>query len=128
MNELVRVRLGGAYTINTEYALLIKSTDSDDDGQYFCRAQNSEGFGRDSLPIYIETKGWCSSIRHALPLLKPHRRTHQIRSETPVDVSRQRTRPIGFAVRCCGTSATDDQMAEGMFECFFSSLHFISSV
>jgi hypothetical protein len=30
---------------------------NDDDGEYFCRAQNSEGFGRDSIPIYIEIKG-----------------------------------------------------------------------
>jgi hypothetical protein len=37
--------------------LVIKSVDIDDDGKYFCRAQNSEGFGHDSIPIYIETKG-----------------------------------------------------------------------
>ena len=62
VDEFLVVQLGGAYMVNTAYALLIKSADSDDGGQYFCRAQNSEGFGRDSLPIYIETKGRYSSI------------------------------------------------------------------
>ena len=35
----------------------MKSVAKDDDGEYFCRAQNSEGFGQDGRPIYIETKG-----------------------------------------------------------------------
>ena len=48
---------GGAYTINSEYALVIRSVDNDDEGKYFCRAQNSEGFGRDSTPFYVEVKG-----------------------------------------------------------------------
>ncbi len=48
---------GGMYTINSEYALVIKSVESDDNGEYFCRAQNSEGFGRDSIPFYVEIKG-----------------------------------------------------------------------
>jgi hypothetical protein len=37
---------------------VIKSVEMNDNGEYICRAQNSEGFGRDSLPIYIETKGF----------------------------------------------------------------------
>ena len=32
------------YTINSEYTLVIKSVENDDNGEYFCRAQNSEGF------------------------------------------------------------------------------------
>ena len=28
-----------------------------DNGEYFCRAQNSEGFGRDSIPFYVLIKG-----------------------------------------------------------------------
>ncbi len=47
------------YSINSEYSLVIKSVEIDDDGEYICRAQNSEGFGQDSRPIYIETKGLC---------------------------------------------------------------------
>ncbi|UJR25292.1 hypothetical protein I4U23_006644 [Adineta vaga] len=47
---------GGAYTINSEYSLIIRSVDDDDHGKYFCRAQNSEGFGRDSVPFYVEIK------------------------------------------------------------------------
>ncbi|CAF1417726.1 unnamed protein product [Adineta ricciae] len=47
---------GGAYTINSEYALVIRFVDNDDQGKYFCRAQNSEGFGRDSTPFYVEVK------------------------------------------------------------------------
>ncbi|CAM4769013.1 unnamed protein product [Rotaria magnacalcarata] len=47
---------GGAYTINSEYALVIKSADTHDNGEYFCRAQNSEGFGRDSIPFYVLIK------------------------------------------------------------------------
>ncbi|CAF3335483.1 unnamed protein product [Rotaria socialis] len=47
---------GGAYTINSEYSLLIKSADTRDNGEYFCRAQNSEGFGRDSTPFYVLIK------------------------------------------------------------------------
>ncbi|UJR23619.1 hypothetical protein I4U23_026605 [Adineta vaga] len=46
----------GAYSISSDYSLVIKSVDSIDDGQYFCRAQNSEGFGRDSLSFFVETK------------------------------------------------------------------------
>ena len=34
----------------------------DDNGKYLCRAQNSEGFGQESLPIYIETKGLILSF------------------------------------------------------------------
>ncbi len=45
------------YTVNSEYALVIKSVESDDYGKYFCRAQNSEGFGRDSIPFYVDIKG-----------------------------------------------------------------------
>jgi hypothetical protein len=45
------------YTINSEYALVIKSVEIDDYGKYFCRAQNSEGFGRDSIPFYVDIKG-----------------------------------------------------------------------
>ncbi len=37
--------------------MVIKSVEIDDNGIYFCRAQNSEGFGHDSIPIYVETKG-----------------------------------------------------------------------
>ncbi len=37
---------------------MIKSVGVNDNGEYICRAQNSEGFGRDSLPIHIETKGF----------------------------------------------------------------------
>jgi hypothetical protein len=37
--------------------LIIKSVASDDSGEYFCRAQNAEGFGRDSLPFYVEVRG-----------------------------------------------------------------------
>ncbi|CAF0863046.1 unnamed protein product [Rotaria sordida] len=47
---------GGSYSINSEYGLIIKSVEIDDDGKYFCRAQNSEGFGHDGRPFYIETK------------------------------------------------------------------------
>ncbi len=36
---------------------MIQSVDIDDDGEYICRAQNSEGFGQASRPIYVETKG-----------------------------------------------------------------------
>ncbi len=36
---------------------MIKSVESDDSGKYFCRAQNSEGFGHDGIPFYVETKG-----------------------------------------------------------------------
>jgi hypothetical protein len=41
---------------------VIKSVEINDDGKYFCRAQNSEGFGRDSTPFYVETKGLISSF------------------------------------------------------------------
>ncbi|CAF0748074.1 unnamed protein product [Adineta steineri] len=47
---------GGAYSINAEYSLVIKSVEDIDDGKYFCRAQNSEGFGHDSTTFYVETK------------------------------------------------------------------------
>ncbi|CAF3358164.1 unnamed protein product [Rotaria sp. Silwood1] len=47
---------GGAYTINSEYALVIKSVERNDNGEYFCRAQNSEGFGHDSMPFYVIIK------------------------------------------------------------------------
>ena len=36
---------------------MIKSVETDDNGKYFCRAQNSEGFGHDGVPVYVETKG-----------------------------------------------------------------------
>lgn len=49
--------LAGIYTINSEYALVIKSVEKEDHGTYVCRAQNSEGFGHDSIPIYVEIKG-----------------------------------------------------------------------
>jgi hypothetical protein len=49
--------LVGAYTINSDYALVINSVGIDDHGVYFCRAQNSEGFGLDSRPFHVETKG-----------------------------------------------------------------------
>jgi len=45
------------YTIDSEYSLVIKSVDSGDNGEYFCRAQNSEGFGHDSTSFYVEVKG-----------------------------------------------------------------------
>jgi hypothetical protein len=48
---------GGAYTINSDYSLVIKSVETDDDGEYICRAQNSQGFGRDSISFYVETRG-----------------------------------------------------------------------
>ncbi len=54
---IIYLQSGGMYTINSEYALVIKSVESDDNGEYFCRAQNSEGFGRDSIPFYVEIKG-----------------------------------------------------------------------
>ena len=53
----IESRSSGAYSINSDYSLVIKSVESTNDGKYFCRAQNSEGFGRDSLPIYVETRG-----------------------------------------------------------------------
>ena len=49
--------LVGAYTINSDYALVINSVGINDHGLYFCRAQNSEGFGLDSKPFHVETKG-----------------------------------------------------------------------
>ena len=36
--------------------MIIKSVKGDDNGYYFCRAQNSEGFGDDSIPFYVEIK------------------------------------------------------------------------
>lgn len=45
------------YTLNADHSLVIKSVDMKDNGEYFCRAQNSEGFGRDSLPFYVQVKG-----------------------------------------------------------------------
>lgn len=48
---------GGAYSITSEYGLVIKSVEIDDNGEYFCRAQNSEGFGYDSKRFFVETKG-----------------------------------------------------------------------
>ncbi|CAF1283707.1 unnamed protein product [Rotaria sordida] len=55
--EPVRIESkGGAYTINSEYALVIKSVERIDNGEYFCRAQNSEGFGYDSIPYYVIIK------------------------------------------------------------------------
>ncbi|CAF2364937.1 unnamed protein product [Rotaria sp. Silwood2] len=47
---------GGAYTINSEYALVIKSIERNDNGEYFCRAQNPEGFGHDSIPFDVIVK------------------------------------------------------------------------
>ena len=41
---------------------MIRSVEIHDDGKYFCRAQNSEGFGRDSLSFYVETKGLILSF------------------------------------------------------------------
>lgn len=55
---------GGGYTINHEYALLIKSVNSDDNGEYYCRAQNSEGFGEASKPFFIVTKGTSDEKRN----------------------------------------------------------------
>ncbi len=54
------------YSINSEYGLVIKSVEINDDGEYICRAQNSEGFGQDSRVIYIETKGifWNFLIKY----------------------------------------------------------------
>lgn len=49
--------VGGAYTLNSDHSLVIKSVDMRDNGEYFCRAQNSEGFGRDSLPFFVQVKG-----------------------------------------------------------------------
>jgi len=47
----------GLYSINSDYSLSIKSVENDDEGTYFCRAQNTEGFGRDSMPFYVEVRG-----------------------------------------------------------------------
>ncbi|CAF0758019.1 unnamed protein product [Adineta steineri] len=47
---------GGTYTINSEYALIIKSVDGDDNGLYYCRAQNAEGFGNDSITFRVDIK------------------------------------------------------------------------
>ncbi|CAF1921728.1 unnamed protein product [Rotaria magnacalcarata] len=55
--ESIRIEpKGGAYSITSEYGLVIKSVEIDDSGEYFCRAQNSEGFGHDGRPFYLETK------------------------------------------------------------------------
>ncbi|CAF4363941.1 unnamed protein product, partial [Rotaria sp. Silwood2] len=55
--ESIRIEpKGGSYSVNSEYSLIIKSVEIDDNGKYFCRAQNSEGFGHDSIPFYVETK------------------------------------------------------------------------
>ncbi|CAF1040092.1 unnamed protein product [Rotaria sp. Silwood1] len=55
--ESIRIEpKGGSYSINSDYGLIIKSVGIDDDGKYFCRAQNSEGFGDDSILFYVETK------------------------------------------------------------------------
>ncbi|CAF1482723.1 unnamed protein product, partial [Didymodactylos carnosus] len=51
----IQIESKGLYTINTEYSLIIQSVTSADDGFYFCRAQNSEGFGYSST-FYVETK------------------------------------------------------------------------
>ena len=60
------VVLGGIYTINSEYALVIKSVEKEDQGTYVCRAQNSEGFGQDSIPIGVEIKGMNSIFRSGI--------------------------------------------------------------
>lgn len=39
---------------------MIRLVRPEDDGQYFCRAQNSEGFGRDGIAFFVETKGKLS--------------------------------------------------------------------
>lgn len=43
-----------------------------DNGEYFCRAQNSEGFGRDSLPFYVLVKGKESSDQPSVCPHTPH--------------------------------------------------------
>ncbi len=53
---------------------------NDDEGEYFCRAQNSEGFGRDSLPIYVEIKGM--NLIYIENLLEKSSRTHSIHFQT----------------------------------------------
>ena len=63
--------LVGAYTINSDYALVISSVGIDDHGVYLCRAQNSEGFGLDSKPFHVETKG--KALNHVLDSLGMHR-------------------------------------------------------
>jgi hypothetical protein len=60
--------------------LIIKSVINDDEGEYFCRAQNSEGFGRDSLPIYVEIKGM--NLIYIENLLEKSSRTHSIHFQT----------------------------------------------
>ena len=42
-----------------------------DNGEYFCRAQNSEGFGQDSLPFHVQVKGKLTmkSVNQCISLL-----------------------------------------------------------
>lgn len=51
--------------------MVIKSVDRSDSGEYFCRAQNSEGFGRDSVSFHVEIKGKiCISFKQNWLILK----------------------------------------------------------
>ena len=63
-----RFHLAAGYRINSDYALLIKSSDTKDKGEYFCRAQNSEGFGQDSRVFYVAIRGKNA----VLPWIRDH--------------------------------------------------------
>ena len=52
--------LGANYGINADYSLVIKMTSGKDAGEYFCRAQNAEGFGRESITFHVQVKGRIS--------------------------------------------------------------------
>ncbi|CAF1658466.1 unnamed protein product, partial [Adineta ricciae] len=74
----IESRSSGAYSINSDYSLVIKSVESTNDGKYFCRAQNLEGFGQDSLPFYVETREPIKFLLKPKSIYRVHERDQLI--------------------------------------------------